>query len=261
MPALPPFRDRTDAGQQLAAHLQAYAYRPDVLVLGLPRGGVPVAFVVATTLHVPMDLLLVRKLGAPGAEELALGAIASGGSGDPVLARVLNTDLVHALRISDAAIRQVVRREEQELERRARAYRGDQPFPPLAGRTILLVDDGIATGATMQAALAVVRPQQPACVVVAAPVAHRATCAELRRAADEVVCVLEPDPLWAVALWYQEFPQTSDDEIRRLLGRMRARAWRFHVFDPAMWHAADAQTSGHAAPIVVGEPDVPAHPS
>jgi putative phosphoribosyl transferase len=256
VPAVPPFRDRTDAGQHLAARLEAYAYRPDVLVLGLPRGGMAVAFVVASMLHVDLDIVVVRKLGVPGQNELALGALAllpsrggSNGTMDRLVARVLDADLVRRLRIPDAVIGQIVRREEQELERRERQYRGNRSAPSLAGRTLLLIDDGIATGATMQAALAVVRQQQPARVVAAAPVAHRDTCTDLRRVADEVVCVLEPDPLWAVAVWYQQFPQTSDHEIHRLLGRMQARAWHFQEVVHGVPHAAaDAQASEQAAP-------------
>jgi putative phosphoribosyl transferase len=242
-----PFRDRTDAGQQLVACLGAFAYRPDVLVLGLPRGGVPVAFVVASTLHVPMDLLLVRKLGVPGREELAFGAIASGkgyadgsadgsatGSADGhadgsdvVLVQLLNHEILRAHRLSDAVVRHVVRQEEAELARRERAYRGDRPFPSLAGRAVLLVDDGLATGATMRAALAAVRREQPARVVIATPVGDHAACMALRGAVDAVVCVREPEPLRAVAAWYQEFPPTSDEEVQAVLERMRARAWRF----------------------------------
>jgi putative phosphoribosyl transferase len=225
------FRDRTDAGQQLAGRLEAYSYRPDVLVLGLPRGGVPVAFMVATALHVPMDILLVRKLGVPGAEELALGAIASGGreanGGEGALVQVLNKDLIRARHIAQAAIRQVIRREQQELERRERAYRADRPFPSITKRIVILADDGLATGATMWAAVAVVRQHQPARVVVAVPVGDHTACMALRGDADEVLCVWEPEPLGAVAAWYQEFAPTSEDELKRVLDRMQARAWHF----------------------------------
>jgi putative phosphoribosyl transferase len=205
------FRDRTDAGQQLAASLAEYAHRPDVLVLGLARGGVPVAYEVAMALGVPLDVLVVRKLGVPGEEELALGAIASGG------VRVLNRDVVRVLGIADATIDAVAAREQRELARREQIYRGDRPPPDLRGRTVLLVDDGIATGATMRAAIAAVRQQEPARVVVAAPVAEAFTCDELRAEGSDVVCVHTPRVFFAIGVWYEAFGQTTDGEIQALL--------------------------------------------
>ncbi len=207
------FRDRTEAGKQLAAKLAAYAHQPDVLVLGLPRGGVPVAYEVAMALGVPLDVLVVRKLGVPGEEELALGAIASGG------VRVLNADVVRMLGIADVAIDAIAAREQRELARRERLYRGDRPWPELRGRTVILVDDGIATGATMRAAITAVRQQEPTRVVVAVPVAAASTCEELRAAGTDVVCVHTPRLFFAIGIWYDEFGQTTDSEIQTLLDR------------------------------------------
>ncbi len=215
------FHDRTDAGEQLAAKLSAYANRSDVLVLGLPRGGVPVAFEVASALNVPLDVIIVRKLGVPGEEELAMGAIASGG------VRVLNRDVVRMLGLSNATIDAVAAKEQRELTRREHLYRGERPLPELRGRTVLLVDDGIATGATMRAAIEAARQQMPAHIIVAAPVAALSTCAQLRADGVEVICVQEPEALYAIGLWYDDFPQTTDGEIRDLLDR----AW--HVRTPA----------------------------
>ena len=208
-----PYRDRAEAGRALALALIAYANRPDVLVLGLPRGGVPVAAQVADTLKAPLDVFVVRKLGVPGQEELAFGAIASGG------VRVLNDDVVASARLSDAVIRRIVLAEEQEIFRRDRLYRGDRTPVQLGGRTVILIDDGLATGATMRAAVQAVRAMQPARLVVAVPVAAVPTCAEMRAIADEVVCVATPDPFYAVGAWYQNFTQTSDAEVRELLER------------------------------------------
>jgi putative phosphoribosyl transferase len=205
------FRDRTEAGQLLAAQLTAYANRPDVLVLALLRGGVPVAFEVARALHVPLDVIIVRKLGVPGYEELALGAIASGG------VRVLNDDLVRLLGLSAEEINRVAAHEQQEVERRERLYRGDRPASEVSGRTIILVDDGMATGATMHAAVAAVRQQHPARIVIAVPVAAAATCEEFAAEVDELVCILRPEAFYAVGLWYEYFSQTSDEEVRDLL--------------------------------------------
>lgn len=213
------FRDRTDAGERLAAKLSAYANRPDVVVLGLPRGGVPVAYEVASALNVPLDVIIVRKLGVPGEEELAMGAIALGG------VRVLNSDVVRMLGLSDATINAVAAREQRELTRREHLYRGERPLPELRGRMVMLVDDGIATGATMRAAIAAVRQQQPTHIVVAVPVAASSTCVALRAEGNEVVCVQEPDMLFAIGLWYEEFPQTADGEIHDLLDR----AWHAHA--------------------------------
>jgi predicted phosphoribosyltransferase len=207
------FRDRTEAGRVLAAALDAFANHPDVLILALPRGGVPVAFEVAAALHAPLDVFLVRKLGVPGNEELAMGAIATGG------VRVLNRDVVEYLHIPDQMIDTVAAREQQELERRESIYRDDRPAPELRGRTVILVDDGLATGSSMRAAAAAVRQQQPARVIVAVPVATASTCDELRREVDEVVCPLTPEPFSAVGLWYDDFSQTTDQEVRDFLNK------------------------------------------
>ncbi len=216
------FRDRTDAGRKLARYLAHHADQPDVLVLALPRGGVPVAFAVAQALHAPLDVFLVRKLGVPGHEELAMGAIASNG------VRVLNEDVVRDLGLADEAIARVAAREEAELTRRERAYRDDRPPPEIAGRTVILVDDGLATGATMRAAVAALRQQRPARLVVAVPTAAPAVCDALRAEVDEVVCAITPEPFYAVGLWYEDFTPTTDDEVRALLAHAR----------PANTHAA-----------------------
>jgi len=205
------FQNRTTAGQVLAEKLVAYANRCDVLVLGLPRGGVPVAFEVAKALHAPLDVFLVRKLGVPGQEELAMGAIASGG------VRVLNYDIVEALHLSEAVIERVAARQQQELERRERLYRQNRPLPQIRDRTVILVDDGLATGATMRAAVEALQLQQPAAIVVAVPVASPETYRELANKVDEVVCVETPVPFYSVGSWYDEFPQTTDTQVRELL--------------------------------------------
>ncbi|HWG46430.1 MAG TPA: phosphoribosyltransferase [Gemmataceae bacterium] len=207
------FRDRTEAGRQLAAKLTAYTDRPDVSVLALPRGGIPVGYEVARALHAPLDVFLVRKLGLPGHEELAMGAIASGGT------RVLNEEVVSKLNIPEEVIAAVAADEQQELIRRERDYRGDRPTPDVHGRTIILVDDGLATGSTMRAAVAALRRQQPARIVVAVPVGSHETCAELEMEADEIVCARMPEPFHAVGLWYDDFTQTTDEEVRELLAR------------------------------------------
>jgi putative phosphoribosyl transferase len=209
-----PFRDRTDAGQQLASQLTAYANRPDVLVLALPRGGVPVAYEVAQALNAPLDVFLVRKLGLPGQEELAMGAIATGG------VTVLNSEVVDTLRIPDDMIDQVAAQEQRELERRERLYRGDRPPPDVRGKTVILVDDGLATGATMYAAAAALREQEPDRIVIAVPTAAPETCDAFRDSVDEIVCAITPDPFYAVGLWYEDFSQTTDDEVRELLSRV-----------------------------------------
>jgi putative phosphoribosyl transferase len=206
-----PFVDRHDAGRLLASRLARYAGRDDVLVLGLPRGGVPVAYEVAQALGAPMDLFLVRKLGTPGHRELAMGAIASGGI------RVLNDEVVRWYRIPEPEIERVVREEEQELDRRERAYREGRPAPNLENRIVILIDDGLATGSTMRAAAQAVRQRHPSRVVVAVPVGARETCAELANVADEVICVRMPEPFSAVGQWYLDFAQTDDDEVRHLL--------------------------------------------
>jgi putative phosphoribosyl transferase len=206
------FQDRTEAGQELAKLLAPYADRPDVLVLALPRGGVPVAYEVARALHAPLDVFLVRKLGVPGHEELAMGAIASGG------VRVLNHDVIRALGIPENIVDMVAERAGEELRRRERLYRDDRPAPEVRGRTVILVDDGLATGSTMRAAVAALRKQGPARVIVAVPVGAAETCAELSVGA-EVVCARTPEPFLAVGMWYDDFTQTSDEEVRELLER------------------------------------------
>ena len=205
------YRDRREAGQLLATQLKAYANRPDVLVLALPRGGVPVAYEVARTLHVPLDVFLVRKLGVPGREELAMGAIATGSI------RVLNRDAIDMLRIPEQVIDAVTAKEQQELQRREHLYRDDLPLPDFQGRTVILIDDGLATGSTMRAAIAALHQQHPAHIVVAVPVAASVTCDELRHEVDEVICLWTPEPFFGVGLWYQDFSQTSDEEVHHLL--------------------------------------------
>jgi putative phosphoribosyl transferase len=205
------FIDRRDAGRVLASRLTKYAGRDDVIVLALPRGGVPVAYEVASALGAPMDVFLVRKLGTPGHRELAMGAIASGG------VRVLNEDVVHWYGISESAIERIAREEQDELERRERAYRDDRPAPDLANKIVILVDDGLATGSTMRAAAQAVRAHRPARVVVAVPVGAPQTCAELAAVADEVICARMPEPFSAVGQWYLNFDQTDDDEVKALL--------------------------------------------
>ena len=205
------YRDRIEAGKRLAARLTDYANRADVLVLALPRGGVPVAFEVAEALHVPMDIFLVRKLGVPGHEELAMGAIATGG------VRVLNDDVVSALGVPPEVLDTVAAREHAELQRRERDYRGDRPAPQIDGRVVILVDDGMATGATMRAAAAAVRLQGPARLVVAVPTGAVAACEALTELADEVVCATTPEPFLAVGTSYDDFSATSDREVRELL--------------------------------------------
>jgi predicted phosphoribosyltransferase len=207
------FRDRAEAGQVLAGRLEEYAGRDDVVVLALPRGGVPVGFELARRLGAPLDVFLVRKLGVPGHAELAMGAIASGG------VRVLNDDVVAGLGIVDEQIEQIAAAEERELERREQLYRDGRAPVDIAGRTVLLVDDGLATGASMRAAVRAVRKRQPAKVVVAVPVASEQTCAEFRSETDDVVCAVTPEPFVAVGAWYHDFRQTTDDEVRDLLAR------------------------------------------
>jgi predicted phosphoribosyltransferase len=208
-----PFRDRADAGRQLAALLPRYADRSDVLVLALPRGGVPVAFEIARRLNAPLDVFVVRKLGVPGHSELAMGAIAGSG------VQVLSLDLIRELGIPDALVEQVAAREREELQRREGLYRGSRRPPAIRDRTILLVDDGLATGSTMEAAILALRQQSPARIIVAVPVGAPDTCARLAQVADEVVCAVTPDPFSAVGLWYENFSQTTDDEVKRLLAQ------------------------------------------
>jgi len=209
------FRDRYEAGRELGALLGAYAGRTDLLVLALPRGGVPVAFGVAGALDAPLDVFLVRKLGVPGHEELAMGAIATGG------VVVLNDEVIEDLQIPTRVIEAVAAAEEQELEQRERLYRGDRPPPDPRGRTVILVDDGLATGSTMRAAIAALRSQAPARIVVAVPLAAPQTCAAFRLEVDEIVCARTPDPFYAVGLWYEDFSPTTDQEIHDLLRRSR----------------------------------------
>ena len=211
------FRDRTEAGQLLAGELMQFANQPDVIVLGLPRGGVPVAFEVAMALRAPLDVFVVRKLGTPGRRELAMGAIASGG------VRVLNEEVVQGLGIPMEVIDAVSAEEEQELKRRELAYRGSYSEPEVRGKTVLLIDDGIATGATVRAALRALRAQHPARLIVAVPVAAAATCRELRPSVDDLVALLTPEFFYGVGQWYADFRQTSDAEVAELLRRARER--------------------------------------
>lgn len=205
------FQNRTEAGKLLASRLTDYANHTDILVLGLPRGGVPVAFEVAKALNLPLDICIVRKLGVPGHKELAMGAIASGG------VRVLNYDVVSWLGISGKTIDEVAARELRELQRRDRAYRGDRPPLDVRDRTVILVDDGIATGSTMRAAITVLKSQQPQQMIVAVPVAPLETCNEIQAEVDKLVCLMTPEPFYAIGLWYEDFAQTTDEEVRELL--------------------------------------------
>jgi putative phosphoribosyl transferase len=207
------FRDRREAGRILARKLSAYAGRSDVLVLALPRGGVPVAYEVANALGAPLDVFVVRKLGLPGHEELAIGAIASGGI------RVLNEELISQLSNAPEVVDFVVAKEQRELERREAEYRGQRPLPIIEGRTIILVDDGLATGSTMKAAVRSLRERNPARIVIAVPVASPETCTELKREADETICAITPEEFYAVGQWYEDFSQTTDEEVRDLLAR------------------------------------------
>lgn len=209
------FANRSEAGRSLAHELAGYRGCDDVLVLGLPRGGVPVAYEVARALDAPLDVMVVRKLGVPGQPELAMGAIASGG------VRLLNEQIVRALAITEETLEPVTRAEQHELERRERAYRGDAPPFTAAGRRVILIDDGVATGATMRAAIAALRKLSPARLIVAVPTAPRDTCDVLRAEADELVCLDMPEPYIAVGNWYRNFGQTSDEEVRSLLARAR----------------------------------------
>lgn len=209
------FTDRVDAGRRLSQELKAYAGRTDVIVLGLPRGGVPVAAEVARQLRVPLDIFLVRKLGVPGHEELAMGAIASGG------VRVLNEEVVQGLDIPPEVVDRVAAREQKELERRERAYRNGRSAPELSGRTVILVDDGLATGASMSAAVAGLRVHRPASIIVAVPTASPETCEMFEDMVDRVVCAETHQPFFGVGYWYENFAQTTDDEVRTLLEEAR----------------------------------------
>jgi putative phosphoribosyl transferase len=219
------FRDRRHAGRVLAQYLSHYAQRPGVVVLGLPRGGVPVAYEVARQLGAPLDVFLVRKLGLPGQPELAMGAIASGG------VRVLNEDVVGPLGIGEDEIDAVVAVEQTELERRERVFRGDRPPLDLTGKIVILIDDGLATGSTMRAAARSVRRRGPARIVVAVPVAARTTCEELASEVDEVVCPNMPAPFYAVGLYYGDFSQTSDEEVRDLLEEANRSSGQHQTID------------------------------
>jgi predicted phosphoribosyltransferase len=211
------FADRTDAGRQLAAALRHYADRSDVVVLALPRGGLPVAYEIARALGAPLDVMIVRKLGTPGQPELAMGAIASGGI------RVINQEVVRDLGISASQLDRVTAREEAELERRERAYRVGRPVQQIAGRTVILVDDGIATGSTMLAAVQAVRAQEPARLIVAVPTAARDTAKQIHGQVDELVCLTTPEPFFAIGSFYRDFPQLGDDEVHAILALAGAR--------------------------------------
>ena len=207
------FKDRFEAGRLLASKLQEFANRDDVVVLALPRGGVPVGYEVAKALHVPLDVFVVRKLGVPGQEELAMGALASGGI------VVLNRNIIEALSIPQGMINAAVAREQRELERREREYRDGRPPIDVQGRTVILVDDGLATGSSMRVAATALRKKLPARTVVAVPVAAPSTCAEFETEVDKVICAATPEPFWAVGVWYRDFSQTTDEEVRELLRR------------------------------------------
>ena len=207
------FQDRSQAGQVLARALERYKGQPDMLVLALPRGGVPVAYEVATYLNLPLDVFMVRKLGVPGNEEFAMGAIASGGI------RALNTSVIRQLNIPQSTIDAVIAREHEELQRREHLYRGDKPLLNAENRTVIVIDDGLATGSTMKAAIAALRLQNPAKIIVAVPTAPAETCDELQYQADEVICPVTPAPFYAVGQCYENFEQTTDAEVTELIGR------------------------------------------
>ena len=210
----PPFRDRVEAGRQLGLELaRRLGRRDDVIVLALPRGGVPVGYEVAQALGAPLDVFIVRKLGVPGHEELALGAIASGG------VRVLNRDVLDSIPVPEPIIDRIAEREQRELERREREYRGARPPLDVRNKTVVIVDDGLATGSTMRAAVAALRKMHPKAIIIAVPVAAPSTCEEFRREVDDIVCLRTPEPFQAVGLWYEDFSQTTDEEVHDLLGR------------------------------------------
>jgi len=205
------FRNRREAGKKLAEELLHYANRSDVIVLALPRGGVPVAYEVSLALNVALDIFIVRKLGLPGQEELAIGAIASGGI------RVLNEDIIHMLNILEEVIENVAERELQELQRRERHYRGNHPAPEVRDRTVILIDDGLATGASMRAAVTGLHAQGPARIVIAVPVSAPQTCEAFEKEVDEIVCAITPEPFVGVGWWYEDFSQTTDEGVRLFL--------------------------------------------
>jgi predicted phosphoribosyltransferase len=212
------FQDRFEAGRVLASRLRQFSGRHDVVVLALPRGGVPVGYEVAEALHVPLDVFVVRKLGTPGQEELAMGALAPGGI------TVLNREVIQALEIPRQIIDAAVRKEQSELERREREYREGRPAADVKGRTVIVVDDGLATGSSMRVAARALRKQGATKIVVAVPVAARSTCEEFEGEADQLICAATPEPFWAVGQWYRNFTQTTDDEVRELLARAAARS-------------------------------------
>ena len=226
MPPFEIFQDRTDAGRQLAEELLSYAGRDDVMVLALPRGGVPVAFEVAQRLGVPLDVFVVRKLGLPGHEELAMGAIAPGG------VRVLNEDVLYVMSDAQSIVEMVTAIEREELERRERNYRKDRTAPDLKGRTVILIDDGLATGATMRAAVAALRQQGAAKIIVAVPVAAPITCQDLKNAADDVICLQTPAAFIGVGQYYADFSQTTDEEVRELLAAASTGPHTKSTMDP-----------------------------
>ena len=211
------FEDRFEAGRVLASKLGQFSGRHDVVVLALPRGGVPVGYEVAHALHAPLDVLVVRKLGTPGQEELAMGALAPGGI------TVLNREVIQALEIPQQIIDAAVGREQSELERREREYREGRPAADVKGRAVIVVDDGVATGSSMRVAARALRKQGAREIVVAVPVAARSTCEEFQGEVDDLICVATPEPFWAVGQWYRNFSQTTDDEVRELLARAAAR--------------------------------------
>ncbi len=233
------YLDRREAGVALARRLATYAGRPDVIVLGLPRGGVPVAFEVARGLNAPLDVFVVRKLGLPGHEEFAMGAVASGGIG------VLNRDLIRTMGVSDADVARVLSAEQHEVERREREYRDDRPPVAVSGKIVILVDDGLATGSLMLAAVEALKERHPSRLVAAVPVGAADTCSALGRYADDVVCAITPTPFYGVGSWYTDFRQTTDDEVRALLWRADGE-WE-HPRDRER-HSA-TQPSGTASPV------------
>jgi predicted phosphoribosyltransferase len=214
------FRNRADAGSLLARKLERYRDVAGVLVLGLPRGGVPVAYAVAMALKAPLDILLVRKLGVPGQDELAMGALASNGI------QILNDSVIQNLAIPESVVEAVTKREAQELERREREYRGVRPPVDIPGKIVIVIDDGLATGSSMKAAIAALRRHDPANIVVAVPTASRETCEELKSAADEIVCAITPEPFYAVGFSYDDFEQTTDSEVRALIQQAATRSPR-----------------------------------
>ena len=212
------FIDRTEAGRELAAVLSSrYAGRTDLLVLGLPRGGVPIAYEIAIALDSPLDVFVVRKLGLPGHEEFGIGAIASGG------VRIVDESVLRAYGVDQEMLGRITERERRELERRERSYRDDRPFPVVRDRTVILVDDGLATGSTMRAAVAALKVESPRAIVIAVPVGARESCQAMAQIVDDLVCLMTPEPFYAVGLWYENFDQTDDEEVHELLERAAAR--------------------------------------